>query len=259
MTKARLISLLCSFLLGVTCVSAQVHIISREKLDSVSNPKLAPDASALEFDTMHIKAEPMNEDDRPESFVYTFRNVSDRTLNINRVVSTCSCAPARCDKEALGPGETAKVTVTYHPKGHPGSFQRRIFLYTDDNRQPSAILKLSVKVSSSPDRSAQYPADMGKVRFRSREVRVRQDVRSVERLVFINVSDSPLSLRCEDMLLPGCLEFRTEPETVEPDCEGQVVITFDPSEYKPGRKELQVILKDLGLPPSQSSIKVIVK
>lgn len=259
MTKARLISLLCSLLLGITCATAQVRIISREKLDSVSNPKLAPDASALEFDTKYIVAEPINEDDRPESFVYRFRNISDRTVKISRVVSTCSCAPARCDRQEVRPGETAEVNVTYHPKGHPGRFERKVFLYTEGNRQPSAILRLSVQVSSGSDLTAQYPVDMGHIRLRNKEVRVCEGFKSVERLVFLNVSDSPIALKCEEMLLPECIEFRTEPQLVAPSEEGQLVITFDPSEYKTGKRELQVILKGLGLPPSQSSIKVNVE
>ena len=130
MNRIRLISLLCFLLICPLAAPAQVRIISREKLDSVSNPKLAPNSNALEFDKLHITAEPMTEDDSPESFTYTFRNKSQSSLTISRIVSTCSCVQATCDRKEVAPGEYATVKVIYNPKGHPGNFERKIFVYT---------------------------------------------------------------------------------------------------------------------------------
>ena len=83
--------------------------------------------------------------------------------------------------------------------------------------------------------------------------------RSVETLVYMNVSDAPLTLRCEDMLLPDCVQFRSEPATVGKGEEGKIVITYDPAADGKGRKEYLLVLKDMGLPPSQSSIKIKVE
>ena len=259
MKRNRLISLLCFLLICPLAAPAQVRIISREKLDSVSNPKLAPNSNALEFDRLHIAAEPMTEDDAPESFTYTFRNLSQSSLTVSRIVSTCSCVKATCDRKVVAPGEYATIKVIYDPKGHPGSFERKIFIYTDENIQPSATLRLSVKVSSGADKSGQFPVDMGKIRLRSKEVKASANGRSVETLVYMNVSDAPVTLRCEEMLLPDCISFRIEPETVGKDEEGKIVITYDPAADGKGRKEYLLVLKDLGLPPSQSSIKIKVE
>ena len=109
MNRIRLISLLCFLLICPLAAPAQVRIISREKLDSVSNPKLAPNSNALEFDKLHITAEPMTEDDSPESFIYTFRNKSQSSLTISLIVSTCSCVQATCDRKEVAPGEYATV------------------------------------------------------------------------------------------------------------------------------------------------------
>lgn len=259
MKERRLILLLCVLTLWQIALPAQIRIVSREKLDSVSNPKLAPDSNALEFDRVHITAEPMTEDDAPESFTYTFRNLSRNSLTVSRIVSTCSCVQATCDRKAVAPGEYATVKVVYDPKGHPGSFERRIFVYTDGNIQPSATLRLSVKVSSGADKSGEFPVDMGKIRLRSKEIKVSARNRSVQTLVYMNVSDAPVTLRCEDMLLPGSLQFRSEPETVGKGEEGQIVITYDPTADVKRRKEYLLVLKDMGLPPSQSSIKIKVE
>ena len=100
---------------------------------------------------------------------------------------------------------------------------------------------------------------MGKIRLRSNEVKVSARAKSVQTLVYMNVSDAPLTLRCEDMLLPSCLQFRSEPETVGKGEEGQIVITYDPAADGKKRKEYLLVLKDMGLPPSQSSIKIKVE
>ena len=259
MNRIRLISLLCFLLICPLAAPAQVRIISREKLDSVSNPKLAPNSNVLEFDKLHITAEPMTEDDSPESFTYTFRNKSQSSLTISRIVSTCSCVQATCDRKEVAPGEYATVKVIYNPKGHPGNFERKIFVYTDENIQPSATLRLSVQVSSGTDKSGQFPVAMGKIRLRSKEVQVSAKGRSVETLVYMNISDAPLTLLCEDMLLPDCVQFRSEPQTVGKGQEGKIIITYDPAADGKGRKEYLLVLKDMGLPPSQSSIKIKVE
>lgn len=256
----NLISLCCCLLIGISA-SAQIRVISREKLDSVSNPVLAGNSSALQFECLRIAAEPMNEDDAPERFTYRFRNVSDSPLKISRIATTCVCTSAACDKRTVDAGEEAVITVTYNPKGHPGRFERRIFLYTEENTRPSAILKLAVEVNVGNDMSGMYPLDMGKVRLRSGVVKVMPFRTSVERLCFLNVSGQPLKLQCEDLMLPDCLSFRTEPEVVKEGEEGEIVITFDPEKYAQGpqRSQMQVILKGLGLPPSQSSIRISVE
>lgn len=260
MSGKRLISLLCFILLGVSAASAQIRIISREKLDSVSNPPLAANAAYLDFVKRHIKAEPLSEDDAPRQYSFPFRNVSDKEVTISRIVSSCSCAQARSENTVVAPGEESSVIVTYNPKGHPGRFERRIFVYTDDNAQPSAILRLSVDVSgSSSDPSGEYPVDMGKIRLRTREVKMAHSQKSVARLVFLNVSGKPLTLECERMMLPDCIGFRAEPQTVGDGEQGEIVLTYDPEKSRNARREYPVMLKGLGLPPSQSSIKVIIE
>lgn len=261
MKRIRLISLLIITVLGGFSASAQIHIISREKLDSVSNPSLAQNASALDFETTLIKAEPMNEDDDPREFRYSFTNVSGSALHIERVVSTCTCAPARCDRRDVGPGESAEIVVKYNPKGHPGRFERKFFVYTDGNDNPSAILRLAVEVTAGAGYASLYPVEMGKVRTRSSEVHVYAGQKSVERLKFVNVSDAPLKLECNEMMLPKCLNFRSEPEIVEPGAEGEIVISFDPEKYTigPERDIMKVMLSGMGVPPSQSSITVKVE
>ena len=237
---------------------AQLRMVSREKLQEVANPALSADSASLSFEQKHIIAEPMDEDDAPKTFVYRFTNIGKETVAIKRLVSTCSCASAVCPVKEVAPGASAEISVTYNPKGHPGKFERKIFVYTQDGNSPAVVLRLSVEVATGADLSQEWPVQMGGIRLRRSEVAFSAGAKGVEQLRFINLSGIPLTLQCEDSFLPECLSFRTEPEVVEDGAEGVIVISYDPS--LPGvRDSMNVILKGLGLPPTKSSITVRIK
>ncbi len=236
--------------------SAQMRIISREKVDAVSNPRLSADSASVAFDVRHIIADQMSEDDAPKTFIYNFKNIGVKTLNIHRLVSTCSCASATCTVNSLAPGESAQINVRYNPKGHPGKFERRVFLYTQEGNNPAAILRLSVDVTSGQDHSIQWPVQMGGIRLRVAEVSFTQGQKAVETISFLNLTGKPLKLECEEMFLPQCISFSSEP--VADGAEGVMTVTYDPT--KPGaRDNMKLILKGLGLPPSKSTINIRIK
>lgn len=236
-----------------SAASAQMRIISREKVDQVSNPSLSPDSTSLEFDTLHIVADTMNEDDAPKNFIYTFKNVGEEKIEIVRLVSTCSCATATCSVKSVTPGESAQINVRYNPKGHPGRFERKVFVYTQAGNNPAAVLKLSVDVSNGADYATLWPIQMGCIRLITNEVNFTQGKKTVETINFLNLSGKTFKLECETAFLPACLAFSCD--EVENGKEGVMQITYDPS--KPGTREsLKLILKGLGLPPSKSSITI---
>lgn len=215
----------------------------------------AQDSSLLHFDMKHIKAETMSEYDAPVTFSYKFRNVGIRKVKISRVVSSCACIYAYCDKEIVAPGDEAVISVRFNPKGHPGKFDRKVFVYTKDDDTPASTLTLSVDVENRMDVPEQYSISMGDIRLKSTVVKFKKGLPATESLSFINVSGRSLKFDCDRALLPDCLKFYAEP--VRPLKEGVIKVTYDPT--KEGRDEMVVILQGLGGTPSQSSIKVILE
>ena len=127
----------------------------------------------------------MSEDDAPKTFVYKFSNVGKETIAIDRLVSSCSCASAVSVKTELAPGESSEIRVTYSPKGHPGRFERKVFMYTQPGTNPAAVLKLTVDVSNGSDYATQWPIQMGGIRLRSKEVTFIEGKKAVETLAKI--------------------------------------------------------------------------
>lgn len=234
---------------------AQIRLVSKEKLKSVNSPELSRDSASLGFVTRHIVAEPMSENDAPQTYVFEFANIGHRKMEISRIVSTCSCAQAVCTKKVVAPGEKAEIRVTYNPKGHPGRFERKIFVYTIDETVPAAVLRLSVNVENSLDIAGQYPLSMGKIRLKSAAVRFEDGVSDVRKIKFINVSGMVLRFDCDRTFLPDCLIFYAPP--TRPLEEAEMVVRYDSA--KPGsREKMSIFLNDLGVPPSQSALTVYV-
>ena len=255
MTFFRLITLALSLLASVSVSYAQMKMIPREKIEAVNNPALSPEAASFGFGTRHVVAEPMTEDDGFKTFTYPFENIGEKSLVIDRIVTTCSCATAYSDKKEVGPGESAVITVRYNPAGHPGKFERRIFVYSGGFEDPSAVLKLSVDVTDGMDMSGLWPVRMGSIRLRRPEVTFTEGEKAVEKMRFINLAGKPLALACDEAFLPECLSFRTEPDVVDAGKEGEIVISYDPAAGG-SREMMKVILKGLGVPPSQASVTV---
>lgn len=255
MCRIRFIVLCISLLLAYVGMNAQIRIIPRHELDSRANPRLSADSSSLKFDIRHIVAEPMSEDDAPARFSYRLTNVGKEQMHIKRLTSTCSCAVPVSDRRVIPPGETSVITVTYDPKGHPGKFERRIFLYTQEGNSPAAILKLSVDVKDSEDFSTLYRFRKGSVRLRRDKVNFTAGRRGVERIPFVNLSGKDLKLECDMDMLPSCLGFSTQPQVLKDRQEGEIIIEFDPQKGQV-RESMMIILKDVSLTPSGAAIKV---
>ena len=130
----------------VLCQSAmaQIKILPKERIDSIANPPLAPNAGNVAFEREMITAEFASGDAAPRTFEYRFVNNGKDPLVITRLVSTCSCAKAEYDKRIVKPGERGVIRLIYSPEGRIGTNVRRVFVYTGENTQPSAVLRLEV-------------------------------------------------------------------------------------------------------------------
>lgn len=255
MKGLRLISVLFLGLAALVTASAQIKIIPREQLEASANPRHSADSAWLQFDSKTIIAEPMKDNDAPRVFRYSMKNTGPEAVQIMRLTTTCSCAMAVCDRKVVKPGETAVISVTYDPKGHPGRFERRIFVYTQEGMSPAAILKLAVTVGRSDRFADLYKYEMGSIRLRRPGVTFRSAAKAVERIPFVNVSGAPLKLQCDKAMLPDCLGFSVEPELLEDGEEGEIIISFDPDKGVV-RETMSVIMKGLGVSPSRSAITV---
>lgn len=108
-----------------------------------------------------------DENDGKVSCVMRFVNESGKPVIINQVHVTCGCTSPSFDRNAIAPGDTGAVTITYNPSGRPGRFEKRI--YVDMNTVParySLYIKGSV-IGSPTTVNEKYPVKAGPLRLRT--------------------------------------------------------------------------------------------
>lgn len=254
----RIILLLTAFLSAAVAM-AQLRIVPRDRVMDINSPILAADSSAFLFETLRIRAGAMTVEDAPSEYTYRFRNVSDAPIKVVRVVSSCSCARVISGWDAVLPGEEGRIRIVYDPKGHPGRFVRRFYVYTEGNERPSAFLSLDVETTAGAEFSGKYPVQKGNIRLRRDTVYFNSGVRGVETLSFVNVSDREFVPECDELFLPSCLKFSGVPSKVETGCEGTFRIEYLPSEDDGRSDKKNILLKGLGISPRQSALTVIIE
>lgn len=125
-------------------------------------------------------------------------------------------------------GERGTISVTYHPKGHPGRFERRIFVYTNlSSERPTAVLSLDVTVRAGRTGAGGSPIRWA-ASMKVKEFAFRQDVKDVVCLAFPNAGDVPVTPVPDTAMLPSYLKAWCETPGVEPGKEGEICIAFDP-------------------------------
>lgn len=71
---------------------------------------------------------------------FHFTNAGSRPLLINRVTNSCRCLTPDWPSEAISPGDTGVIDVTYFPDNRPGAFFKSIQVHTNVAPQPLQLL-----------------------------------------------------------------------------------------------------------------------
>lgn len=124
---ARVLSNLL-FLLGLLQASPSVLIADHDSWDFGT---LSPDSETLFHEIALINAS------------------KDRTVRIQAVRAWCECVGAESDAEILAPGQVAKLTVRFNPRGMSGRVTRYLELIDPEGNSLIKI-KLTAKINTNP-------------------------------------------------------------------------------------------------------------
>lgn len=94
--------------------------------------------------------------------VFTVKNVGGKPLNIKRVQTSCGCTAAVMDNQALQPGESTRLKVTFDPRGRRGAQRRTVWIHSDDPVTQRRQLNISATVSPTGTPAPPTPATPSK-------------------------------------------------------------------------------------------------
>lgn len=157
-----------------------------------------------------------SEDNGPVSCEFSFVNTGSEPVAIVKARASCGCTAPVYSRDAVAPGDTSSVIVTYNPAGRPGAFHKYVavdFSYPD-SRQRLDIRGTVIGTPSSV--TGRYPAlCAGGLRLGRGAVMMGEIAKGKMKTVFLNVynsADSALNVQFENV--PSYVDMRITPSTV---------------------------------------------
>ena len=211
----------------------------------------------LRFRSGTLSVDTLSEDDAPVKRVFVFRNEGSTAAVITHVNTGCGCTEADYTKSKVTSGGEGQVTLTFNPKHRPGDVNVRATVYASEGGQTrSYVLSLSGMVTPTADRWHAYRYRMGNLRLMRKDISVPCSPQAVtERIACANSGTKQLTVRLVPMTVPKGVTVHTEPETIPPGGEADLVLTIMPEAMlKPARFSL--LIDDNRITPSQRTLNV---
>lgn len=236
-----------------------IKLLSRSSVDSLMHLVVMDGGEKiLNFENRIQSIGIMSEYDSPKSIRFSFRNVGTKATRIRDVKTFCGCTTVAYDMHVVEPDAVGEIIVKYNPRNKIGTVDECIYVYTIDSEDcPIACLSIFGEVKDD-DPWRHLPKRIGDLRMKRNLVDFMIDSRypfSSERIWCGNSGSVPLKIVAKE--LPDYLSFHMEPEILQPNEEGDMIITI--MNEKIGRKEkldFQLLLEGTGEDVAESFIKI---
>jgi hypothetical protein len=239
-------------------MSAQIRIISQDKVHEAANPKVA--STSLQFVAEEVDFGTIEEMSGVWQGSAKLVNRGKESIALTQIKTTCGCLKVEVPKRVLAPKEELAVTLKYYPRGHAGRVLQRVLIYTNGSSDaPSAILRLRGMVTASADRSDDYPYTRGALRLRQEALQIDGMQPQTLRVACMNGGSVVLRPMADAMLTSKGLKVRFEPAELAPKQEGDMVIEYLPVESAKKSEILKIYINGLNLSPRHCVVEIKLK
>lgn len=232
---------------------------SRALLDSLVYPTVLPEGTgALKFDSICHNLGTMKDTSPMQTARFCFVNTTDTVQTITKVRTTCGCALVKSQKTSIMPGEKSAIVITFNPHNQSGTINVSAFVYTTHSkRNPMAQLTIKGEVTESSDQWKHLPIKMGAMRLKHSNVVIKPHLGAKvikERIAIANTGNIPLKVSAP--FLPAGISVYTEPESISPQEEADLVINIELDKISKSIKDYKILLEGLSGRPSERIINL---
>lgn len=168
----------------------------------------------------------VNEGEKHCSF--EFRNVSDKPVVINNILSSCGCTTPKWPKKPIMPGEGGKVEVTYLNDQGPYPFDKALTVYTSASTKPIVLRITGLAYEKERSIKDMFPMAIGPLGVKNNIIRggqISQGNLKGGNFKIANISSKSTEVKFTD-ITPG-LEISIEPSTIPGNGIADVSYTID--------------------------------
>lgn len=92
-------------------------------------------------------------------------NTGTEPLMIVKAQAGCGCTGVNYPENAILPGDTATVSITYNPQGRPGEFTKQAIIFTNTTPKRSILEITGNVIPTAATLNKQYPVTAGSLRI----------------------------------------------------------------------------------------------
>lgn len=174
-----------------------------------------------------------DEDEGLVTCTFRFVNSGDEPLLIVGARASCGCTQPSYPDEAVAPGDTSMISVTYDPSGRPGRFSKYIYVDSNAPSKRDKLLIEGVVIGSSATVSARYPVEFGPMKLRNGTIMFGQVAKPHIKTVFLEGYNRSLdTIRPSVAEHPKCVEVNFEPAAAGPGEQVSLICYFHSSDTK---------------------------
>ncbi|MGM9843076.1 MAG: DUF1573 domain-containing protein [Muribaculaceae bacterium] len=127
------------------------------------------------------------EKDGNKTCTMRFVNIGEKPLTILSARASCGCTQPKYPREAIAPGDTAAIEITYMPAGRPGRFDKTVNIVSNAYNENKSKLNIKgVVVGTSATVNAHYPHNAGALRLKFQTALIEEIRKNKTKTVFID-------------------------------------------------------------------------
>ena len=196
----------------------------------ISSGHVFAQKKAIEFISTEHDFGIIKEENGPVVHEFQFVNQGIDTILIQSVRASCGCTTPGWSNAGIHPGDTGFVRALYNPLNRPGIFDKTLKVTT--NAEPEVhVLRIKGKVLPRPRSIAEdFPVKSGSIRMKFKSFHMGQMItKSPVTRSFTWINDGPRAIIFADSSrAPDYITIAFTPDTLQPQEQGEVRITYDP-------------------------------
>lgn len=184
--------------------------------------------TALEFESVVHNFGKISLNDGPQKCSFAYKNVTDKPVVINNVISSCGCSVAEWQKAPIMPGATGKIDVTYLNDQGPYPFDKTFTVYISSSEKPIILRITGIVYEKGKSLTEQFPARFGPLGMRTAVQnggQIEQGLQRSESENVVNLSDKKVRIGFAN-ITPG-LKISVKPAILEPGESAIISYTID--------------------------------
>lgn len=122
----------------LTAAEPQAGSTNEQGGDQENGPKIHIENPVCNFDVVGPS--------KKVNCTFTFKNVGESELVINKIASTCQCTVGELKKKTYAPGESGTIEATYLSGTYPGPVEKYLHILSNDKSNPSAELTIKGRI-----------------------------------------------------------------------------------------------------------------